>query len=269
MYKMLSIDMDGTLLNDEHKISKENLNSLRMAIDKGCLVVINTGRTFSEFSLYMNELSFVDKFLLCNGALLYEKRENKFTILDSIERCIIEEAFDLSRSYSKKVSLVVSVGKNSYTDKIYKDGIGAKQHFDMCGDILEYVDDLKAILIDTQIEKGVMFGDRKVLELIQSKLNKKFFDKVNVIFSLYNALELIGKNTDKASALKKLSKSFGIDRSEIISIGDGINDLGMIYYSGLGIAMDNACKEIKEKAQFITKNNNENGVSYAIEKFIM
>lgn len=268
MYKLISIDMDKTLLNDEHKISRKTLESIKEAKEKGCAVVLNTGRTFSEMALYLEELRFMEKFILCNGALFYEADKDKFTNLESVKNMVIYRVFDLSKEHCKEISLVVSSERYSYTDNIYLGGKGAKQHFDMCGDILDYVYDLKSVLSGKRIEKGVMFGNPEILKMIQSEISRDFPNDVNAVFSLDNALEIISKNTDKGIALEKVSRILGIRQSETIAIGDGINDFGMIKYAGLGVAMGNAKEEIKSISDFVTKSNNEDGIAYAIEKFI-
>ena len=81
-------------------------------------------------------------------------------------------------------------------------------------------------------------------------------------------LELVPKGIDKAQSLSVLLKEIGLTKDEMIAIGDGFNDLSMIQYAGLGIAMENAQPVVKENADFITRSNSEDGVAYAVERFI-
>jgi len=99
-------------------------------------------------------------------------------------------------------------------------------------------------------------------------LPKDIYEKYTVVRSEPWILEFMNKSANKAEGVKTLGKKFGIDRSEVICIGDSFNDIHMIKYAGLGVAMKNALPEIKSHADYITKTNEENGVAYAINKFI-
>mgnify|MGYP005856599503 FL=1 len=82
-------------------------------------------------------------------------------------------------------------------------------------------------------------------------------------------MEFVDKNASKAKAMEMLGEYYGIVRSEMIAVGDGFNDLSMIEYAGLGVAMGNACNEIKERADYVTLTNDKNGLAHVIYKFVL
>ena len=124
---------------------------------------------------------------------------------------------------------------------------------------------------EAQLDPPVKFlcvGDHKVLRNVEAKLNEKFNGTVNVFFSEPYFLEIMPQGIEKASSLEILLGSLGIDRKHLIACGDGFNDIPMMRYAGLSVAMANAQDETKEWADFIAPSNDEDGVAVAIEKFI-
>ena len=124
---------------------------------------------------------------------------------------------------------------------------------------------------EAQLDPPVKFlcvGEHKVLRNVEEKLNEKFNGDVNVFFSEPFFLEIMPQGIEKASSLEILLGSLGIDRKHLIACGDGFNDIPMMRYAGLSVAMANAQDETKEWADFIAPSNDEDGVAVAIEKFI-
>ena len=111
-------------------------------------------------------------------------------------------------------------------------------------------------------------GEPKRLEILEKEMYGQLKDKMGVFRSEPYFLELVPKGIDKAQSLSVLLKEIGLAKEEMIAIGDGFNDLSMIQYAGLGIAMANAQPIVRENADFITLSNDEDGVAYAVEKFI-
>jgi len=123
----------------------------------------------------------------------------------------------------------------------------------------------RTIKDDDEILKIVLEEEKDVLDKITSQIPKELFEEYNVIRSV----EFMKKGCNKATGIEKLAQHLGISNEEIIAIGDASNDKEMIEYAGLGVAMGNAEDEIKMLANFITKSNEEDGVAYVINKFII
>ena len=120
------------------------------------------------------------------------------------------------------------------------------------------------------VNKCLIVGDPKPLHELEKSLSGKYPDKLSVYRSSGFFLECVPPGIEKSNSLDQLISSMGIDRSEVIAVGDGYNDLGLIRYAGLGgVAMANASKEVQDEADYITWSNQEDGVAHVVEKFIL
>lgn len=269
MYKLISIDMDATILQSDHTISERTLTTLRQASEKGVEVMINTGRTYTEAMLYFDELDFVHYFALANGSLIYNHRENSFQRVKQIDIRFIRKAHEMTLPYKDKAALVVSGERHTYTDELYRHGEGARQHRAMCGENnLVYVEDLISTMENRFIAKGLLIGEHEVLKEIKRQLEEFFGSGIKAVFSMPRTLEILEPDMDKSNALQHMMKLRNIEREQIIAIGDGENDIGMIRTAGMGVAMGNASEKLKNVANFITNSNNEDGVAHAVEKLV-
>ena len=269
MYKLISIDMDATILRSDHTISAKTLQTLRRASERGVEVMINTGRTYSEAMQYFEKLDFVHYFALANGSLIYDHREDRFQRVKQIDFRFIEKVHEISESFASRAALVVSGERHTYSDQIYQAGRGAQQHRDLCGEgNLIFIKDLLAQMKDRFIAKGLLIGDHEVLRAIKKELERYFGDEIKVVFSLPKALEILEPDMDKANALKHMMTLRNIESSQIIAIGDGENDIGMLRASGMAVAMGNAADKLKIVADYVTLSNDEDGVAYAVEKLL-
>lgn len=262
MYNLVSIDMDGTLLDSNHNLTLGTIKTLKRLQDKKVIVLINTGRTYSEMSRYIDELNFIHYFSLANGSLIFDNRNKNFIKVKRLSNEIILKAQEIASEFNRNVMLVFSCDKETYADNVYIGGIGAKQHEAVCGkEGVKFINDSNNILLNSYVSKGVIFGERKSLENIKERLEKFFGDKIKLLFSLYNALEVLSSDMDKVNSIKIIQNIFDIKTDEIIGIGDSYNDINMIEYSGLGVAMGNSVEVLKKIADEIIESNNNEGVA--------
>jgi len=131
------------------------------------------------------------------------------------------------------------------------------------------VDFLDEVQDEDEILKLVLEEEKEILDKITPQIPKELFEKYTVIRSLDFMIEFMNKNCNKATGLEKLAQRLGISREEIMAIGDADNDKEMLEYAGLGVAMGNAKDEIKQLADYVTKSNEDDGVAYVIDKFIL
>lgn len=113
-----------------------------------------------------------------------------------------------------------------------------------------------------------MTGDPEHLAEVEQKMKERFGHILNIYRSEPFFLEIVPQNVDKADSLKHLLDHLGLSHTQMISCGDGYNDLTMIQYAGLGVAMANAQQVVKEAANYITRSNDDNGVAHVIQKFM-
>ncbi|MPQ43870.1 Cof-type HAD-IIB family hydrolase [Clostridium tarantellae] len=267
MYKLIAIDMDGTLLNSNRQVSKENIEVIKKAVAKGTKVVITTGRSLNGIKSFLNEIGLIgeNEYAIChNGAAIYRTDNFQLIKANPIKGKDLKELYKLKKeiglymhAYTNDDCLAHE--RNMYTniEKLYsgKDVV-----------ILDYDNDVDDNL---DIMKVLMFEEEHILNKKIEKIPKDYFEKYNIVRSLPVILEFLNKETNKGNGVKELSEYLGIKKEEIICIGDQQNDLEMIKFAGLGIAMGNATDEIKSCAEYITETNDNDGVAKAIEKFIL
>lgn len=271
-YKMLVLDMDGTLLTDDKKISDMNKQALRNASAMGVKVVISTGRIFTSAMVFGEMLGLSTPIIASNGAyvrgkgddVIYAKPMDEENIRRIVELGhkygIYPHVFTWNTIYSEKL-IYFSVNYSKWNkglpeDRKVKIEIIKPEEWDRV--ISENKGKLlKAVASDDD-------GDK--ITSMRQEVQKL---DVEVVSSSFNNFEVMSRGVSKGKAVEMLVKYYNIDRSQVICIGDSENDISMIEYAGLGIAMKNGMDKVKRAADFVTLSNNEDGIAYAVEKFIL
>ena len=265
-YKLIALDMDGTLLNSHNRVSKRTYEAIKKAEEKGVSVILATGRLYESAKYYVEKLGLKNPIISSNGALVHD-----------IDGNVIYENL-LGNKSLEEVLKILEDHKLYYhlytTDTVYSKTIKLemlkKFYSDFQGELLINTETFK----DYRELLGLKFNKLLSISESKEKLSKlekdlKRIGKIEVTSSLANNLEIMNENVSKKTALKYLSKRLNIRPMEIVTIGDNKNDISMIEYAGLGIAMGNATNIVKLKADYVTDTNNDDGVAKAIEKFIL
>lgn len=267
MYKLVAIDMDGTLLKEDKTISQRTKNAIQSARKKGVTVVLATGRPIEGVSRYLEELNMYsenDYVLSYNGALI-QKTKSK----ESVAKIALNGS-DLH--YLRKLSDELGVNMHAFSED--KGLITPKnsKYTEVEADInnIEINEmNMDNISDDEVIIKIMMIDEPEILGEAVEKLPKEVYEKYTVVRSTPFFLEFLNKEVNKGVGVEMLSKHLGLKREEVMTLGDAGNDLHMIEYAGLGVAMENAFDEVKASADYITDTNENDGVAKAIEKFIL
>ncbi len=272
-YKLIAIDMDGTLLASGNKISNRTIETIHKAKLAGVKPILATGRLYPSAKAYADKLGFKNPIISGNGAalhdengkLIYESYINNDTLRTLIE---VLDKSDLYYHLYSTESIYTNINKldlelltSYYGNDSGKLDIPALDYSDF--------ESLEKLLKerDENINKIMAIGEDYELKELEKNLSK--IDSIEVTSSWYNNLEIMNLGVSKGSTLNYLSKKMGIDSEQIIAIGDNENDLPMLKLAGLAIAMGNAVDFIKDKVDYITDINDKDGVAKAIEKFIL
>jgi Cof subfamily protein (haloacid dehalogenase superfamily) len=270
--KMIGLDMDGTLLTTEKKLTTYTKQILQKAIEQGIEIVLSTGRSITGIPQELLEMPGMRYAVTINGARIIDLQRNEvihkntlpmekaLELLDIIgEFDAIQEAFIDSVCYSSK-------------DKLEH----ANDYF-LHPSTAEYViksrtpvENVKATVIEMNSPVDKVNGQFRNAE--DKKKSYELLNKVSgvvIVSSLGSNWEINAEGTDKGTAMLKLGELLGIRREEIMACGDGMNDIAMLKAVGLGVAMENAEPEVREAADYITTSNDEDGVAKAIEKFVL
>ena len=268
MYKLIALDIDGTLLNSEKKITNEVFNSIQEAKKLGTKVVLSTGRSLHGAIPLLNELNLNDygDYVICfNGAIVQEVKSKK--VLSNIEMSY--DDFVLINNIAKENNTNIHI--NTPTNLIVPTETPSK--YTVHEATLNNIDivSMKEEDINDDITycKIVIIDEPEKLEEVLKNIPNDLFEKYTIVRSAPFFLEFLNKNANKGAALKSLCNAINIPVSKSIAVGDEENDQHMIKIAGLGVAMGNARDSIKDIAYYITSDNNDNGVAKVIDKFIL
>ncbi|MCH3964902.1 MAG: Cof-type HAD-IIB family hydrolase [Clostridium sp.] len=266
MYKLIAIDMDGTLLRNDKTISSENIAAIKEAVEHNVKIIPATGRPSKGIKKYLEQLNLISDsnyVVSLNGALVESAKSHrsiyeKLLSLDDI-KYIYELGTKISTNIqvSLKESIITPVPNKYSTGDAILNGIELK------------IEDFCKLSPDDHIFKVMFMGDEPVLSKGIDMLPENIYHKYTVLRSEPYFLEFMNKATNKWNGVETAAKNLGIKKSEIICIGDSGNDIHMIKSAGLGVAMGNASNEIKKLSSYVTKTNEENGVAHVIYKFIL
>ena len=259
--KLIATDLDGTLLNDNTKITDYNKTILKKLMDNGIEIVIATGRPISSMDFYYKELQNNSESIVFNGAMVVNKSFN--CIFSSpLENSIVSNIINL---YKEKY--VNDTSLNIYSIKEYivaKDNFKFQTHTEKI-DIKNKVIGLENFNNNMEVQKMIILGENNILIDIKKDIDNLF--TVHTSFSDPHYLEILSANSNKANALKWLCHKKGIDRENVIAFGDNYNDIEMIEFAGIGVAMGNAEDILKQRADYLADTNNDNGVGIFLKDF--
>lgn len=266
-YKVLALDIDGTLTNSEKKITERTRTAIRNAAQHGVKIVIASGRPVQGIWGFAEQLDLkeLDGYILSfNGGRLISCRTGEIIHDVKLPLQYLPEIYELSKQYG--VNLMSYEGDNLITEEPEDEFLAIEARINGLG--IKKVDNLSEY-IDFPINKCLMLGEGDYLAKVEKKVHAALSDRLDVYRSEPFFLEILPKGVDKAKALEGLLDKLGCDRTELMACGDGYNDLTMIRYAGMGVAMANARDEVKAEADYVTLSNDEDGVAAAIEKFIL
>ncbi len=266
MYKMIAVDMDGTLLSKDKKISKRTQAAIYKAMQKGIKIVLATGRPLEGVSRYLEQLDLTkdDDYVISFNGCLVQNNKTK----EVIKRSILKGE-DLHRLY--KLSKELGVNIHAFTKEGCITPVMSK-YSELEGTINGIpvlVTDYEKIAKEEDIIKIMMVEEPEILDRAIARLPKEIYEDYTVVKSAPFFLEFLNKKANKGEGLRALTKHLNIRMDETIAIGDAGNDAHMIEYAGLGVAMANAFPEVKQISDYITASNNDDGVAQVIEKFVL
>lgn len=265
-YKLIVLDLDGTLTNSQKVITPRNRETLIRVQEQGVRLVLASGRPTYGIVPLANELrmnEFGGFILSYNGGEIINWESGEMIYENVLPNDIVPLLYESARSHH--LSILTYDGAEIVTENS-KDPYVEKEAFLNKMAVRETNDFLTDITLP--VAKCLIVGDADALTPLESELSLRLQGKINVFRSEPYFLELVPQGIDKAQSLAVLLKELGISREEIIAIGDGYNDLSMIKFAGLGIAMGNAQEPVKKAADYITLSNEEDGVAEAIDRHL-
>ncbi len=274
-YKLICIDMDGTLFNSSKEISQRNKEAIRKAQEAGIKVVIASGRMYNFAVHHMDFLGITTPVITANGAYVKERENDKVIYKktlgsqNALESLRVFEKYNVSPNFFSPDSIIAKKGSRLL-------GIYEKANESLSEDTrikiysVDKDEDWERLLIehDMDILKWIAVEeDLNKLEKLKKELSA--IEGIELTSSGFNNVEANSKGVSKGRAVEIIASLYSISREEIICIGDSDNDISMIEFAGLGVAMANGKDNVKALADYVTDSNDEDGVAKVIEKFAL
>lgn len=289
MYKLVAVDLDGTMLNSFGDITENTKQVIKEKIKDGKEIIIASGRSIDSIKTIAEEIGSENFFIAGNGSIIYDIKKDKIIYekyipknkaLQIMKMC--EENSIFYTVYTKNTIVTSSLQYNVlyyYKENLKKEE-NKKTSITIVENICEYVKNMsdekvmKILVADNTksifnsiIKKVRNIKDVEVLDV--SHMSRKIIRHGTEEIPIeYYYTEISMQNVDKWSAIEYLIKRIEIKKEEVIAIGDNMNDKKMIENAGLGIAMKGSMPEVLEAANYVTSSNNEEGVASALQKFL-
>lgn len=260
MIKLVATDLDDSLLSKDLKITPKNLKAIEFLKKNNVILILASGRPYPSVKKIAYDLENFYPMITYQGALVYDPKDDK-----KLYGCEIQpnDAKELIR-LAKEENIHVHI----YIDNVW--------YVEVFNEKVEYYKNLTGLepvkvdnfleFVDRPVTKVLFFDEHERLQKLKESLPLEFSKKFNIMFSKPFFLEFTDINVSKGNALKFLAQYYNLKRDEIMAIGDGDNDISMIEYAGIGVAVENATEKLKEVASFITLSCDNNGFAHAVEK---
>ncbi len=263
-YKVIALDIDGTLTNSEKVITEKTKNALLRFQENGGKIILASGRPEHGMIPHAKTLE-LQKYggyiLAYNGGCAIDCLTGRVIFQSILKHQYIPEICEIIKKYPVGINtyegenIIVGNNVNDYTRLEAKiNGMG-----------IRYTEDFPKY-IHFDINKCLLQGEPEIILELERILSEKYQGELGIFKSEPFFLEIVPNGIDKGSAIDKLLKTIGCGKNDCIAFGDGFNDITMIKYAGLGIAMENASDIVKKSADFITLSNDSDGIAHVLEK---
>ncbi len=260
--KVIALDLDGTLLNEDHQLSEisvEIINEIRI---KGKKIILASGRSYKSLSPFARELALDESVVCYNGAAVFYhptgEKLIEYPLIGKWAPILIEE------SRQSNTHLHLFKNEQWYYEKYRKE---VDLYTSRCGfkGVCTNFDNMENLICT----KAMFIGETDKLKEIYARLKGIIGDDVYIAYSTKYFLEVMCKGVSKAKALKDVLKKDNINLSEVISFGDGMNDLELVTEAGIGYAMANGSEELIQAASYMAPPNFENGVARTLSDLFL
>ena len=263
--KLIALDVDGTIMDRNFNISGQVKSAIKKAADKGIYVLIATGRMYSATVPVGKFLGLKTPLIVYQGSLVQEfYRSNKILMHHTVPSDISLQIIKDLREYGVQINVYLDDNLYVENKSDILDEYASKRNIP-----LYKVDNFENI---GKFEPTKILGldyDKDLINKVRNELKEKYKGLINITKSTPNFCEFVNNKCSKANSILFLAEKWGIDRSQVMAIGDQENDREMLDIAKIGVAMGNGDKELQEMADYITDSVDNNGAARAIEKFVL
>ena len=268
-FKLLVVDVDGTLVGREGTVADEDREALVRANDAGIMVSLGTGRAFQSCAEVLDLLSLDGYHLFCDGALVYSPTRREEVYAETLDRVVVRRAIEFARRNEINIDFYSTtryfVERETWSAAVHRDLF----------DISPTIADFDTLCEEERIIKAGLVAASPGERAKARRFHREFGD--SLYFSWVTSptcpgvdfVNVVAPGVSKGKALQALISHLGITPAEVIAIGDGNNDLSLLSVAGLGVAMGNATDEAKAVADYVTLDVEQGGVAAAVHRFLL
>jgi len=271
-YKLLVIDVDGTLLGRDGVISVENSEAIAQACDLGIKVSLSTGRTLQSGLKVINQLPLDGYHIFFDGALVTDPKQNKEVYVQLISKPLVQEAVEFARLNDINLELYSAtryfVERETWASDIRRQYFGIQPTLTDFTDIWERERIIKGTVAVSSAEERAK-ADSLCRRFAGNLDNLNFSWTATPAYPNVDFVNIVARGVSKGRALEALASYLAVPLAEVMAIGDERNDVSLLATAGLAVAMDNAVAEVKAVADYVTLDVDRGGVAAAIKKFLL
>ena len=265
MYKLMAVDLDGTLLTDDKRIDAPTAEAVGQALERGFHFAVATGRAWPGVRRYAKEIHLTDPVVTMNGAMIVNPVTEEILYSQPISH---DDALRLlNMGYERGVTQVIWCRNRLYGTLINDRMRDYSTRFGGGSEILP-ADDFEKLASDG-ISKVLWCDEPEKVNEYVRMLNSSTFESLSACTSEPYFAEIFNAKVSKADSLRILCSMLGISTDEMIAVGDGCNDIPMIRLAGLGVAMGNASQTVKDEASEIALTNGQNAIGVLLQKYVI
>jgi Cof subfamily protein (haloacid dehalogenase superfamily) len=263
MYKLVAVDLDDTLLNDELDITEGTRRALNEAMERGVVITIATGRMYASAKQVAGRLGLEVPLITYQGALIKHAKDGTVLYERNVPPNVVRYVFEYASQHGLHL-------QSYHNDKLLAKEENEKLiAYSKLSNIPYDIEPDFDRLSEKATPKLLMIDEPEKLDRVMADLKEAIGDQAHITKSKPNFLEIMHPEGTKGHALHHLAAHYGIKPEETVGIGDSWNDRELVEQAGLGVAMANAVDSLKQVADYVTTSNNEEGVRHVIEKFVL
>lgn len=274
MYRLVALDVDGTLLTSTGVLTSGVRHAVAKVKELGVWVTLATGRRYASTGYLARELGIDVPVVIHNGGAVVEPRDGRVLESTPLERAVAERAVRLLRKLGAFTFVFddICCSEQAFFEEWPAEESARKyvetepQNVTQVADLLQCLPGrpLKLLVVDTP---SVVCTADSLLRAELGREAKVFLYSGPGRFS--SAVEVFGPSCSKAAGVASVARRLGVSRNQVLAIGDDVNDVELLHYAGLGIAMHNSVPEALEAAAFVAPSNDSDGVAIALRKYVL
>lgn len=265
--KLIAVDLDGTLLDSDHRMSARTEKAIKAAIEKGVQVVIATGKTINAAKFVVEQLKLKTPGVYDQGTTLY-RADGTLLSETTLDKAVVRQILTFAEDRGFRMALYSRDRILVREDDQRIKELTVNYHEPPA----EHVGALQNVVDKLPINKllAVRYGDGRGITALRWQLSMQLQNRVRLLQAgIADMLEILPPNGSKGAGVKQLIKEMGIPASAVMAIGDAENDIEMLQLAGISVAMGNASDHVKSAAKHVVASNDDDGVAEAIERFVL